>query len=149
MGNKLNGLGSGSFRFNELMFFLSVTSLTRQNQGITFSRLKFPPNLTSIDTYLSVWLCAQIYDFPPTLTSLASPFWLRLQGDKIFIFRSETPPTPGSNYFANGKDKVKKIYVPSAYMTAYQNHETWGQFTSKMIQLEGSKYEVFNEWDYD
>ena len=96
-----------------------------------------------------MWLCAQIYDFPPTLTSLASPFWLRLQGDKIFIFRSETPPTPGSNYFANGKDKVKKIYVPSAYMTAYQNHETWGQFTSKMIQLEGSKYEVFNEWDYD
>lgn len=48
-------------------------------------------------------------------------------------------------------NKIKAIYIPSEYMDAYKAHAQWGNATlvAKMQPLEGSKYEVFNEWEYD
>lgn len=72
--------------------------------------------------------------------------------DKTVIFRSATPPSVTSSYqTAANMNKIKTIYIPSEYMDAYKAHAQWGNATlvAKMQPLEGSKYEDFNEWEYD
>ena len=143
--------------FNELRFFSPNLKTLPYIDGQRFSRIKYSSGITSISTYTATWVSGQVLDFPPTLTSLLATggggFWIRLTGsDKTVIFRSATPPSVTSSYqTAANMNKIKAIYIPSEYMDAYKAHAQWGNATlvAKMQPLEGSKYEEFNEWEYD
>ena len=134
--------------FDEFRFFEKVTAQARYGTAF-FERAKFPPFLEEIDYYTETWSHLKIIDFPNTLTTIQFSFWLRLTNipDRVLILRSEVPPTVGSNYF--NAAKVGTLYIPAAYRSAYESHEVWGQLSSKMADVEGSPYEVFNEWDWE
>lgn len=134
--------------FDEFRFFEKVTAQARYGDAF-FERAKFPPYLQSIDYYTSTWGYLPIIDFPNTFESIGSHFWLRLQPnpDRVLILRSEVPPTVGNSYF--NAAKVGTLYIPAAYRSAYESHEVWGQLSAKMANVEGSPYEVFNEWDWE
>ena len=139
--------------FNELRFF-SVKTLNYFN-GQRFSQLKFPEVLTTVSSYTPTWISGSVLDFPPTLTNLANAgsFWLNMVGTgKIIILRSATPPSVADSYQnAANMNKIATIYIPTEYMDTYKAHARWGNATlvAKMQPLEGSKYEIFNEWEYD
>lgn len=120
-----------------------------------FSQLKFPEVLTTVSSYTPTWISGSVLDFPPTLTNLANAgsFWLNMVGTgKIVILRSATPPTVADSYQSDvNMNKIATIYIPTEYMDTYKAHARWGNATlvAKMQPLEGSKYEVFNEWEYD
>ena len=134
--------------FEEFRFFEKVTSQTRYGKAF-FERAKFPPYLQSIDYYTATWGYLPIIDFPNTLESIVQRFWRSLQPnpDRVLILRSEVPPTVGNSYF--DARKVGTLYIPAAYRSAYESHEVWGQLSAKMANVEGSPYEVFNEWDWE
>ena len=133
--------------FDEFRYFVNVKSQTRYGSAF-FEKAKFPPFLEVIDYYTDTWGHLKIIDFPNTLTTIQYYFWLRLTNipDRVLILRSETPPTVTNGYF--NAAKVGTLYVPAAYRSAYESHEVWGQLSSKMADVEGSPYEVFNEWDW-
>lgn len=133
--------------FEELRFFTSVTSLTRWNTT-TFQKVKFPPHLRTIDYYTGTWGASPILDFPNSLTAIQQSFWLRLTSNpnRVIILRSETPPSVSSNYY--NANKIGVIYVPSELLDTYKNASGWSSAANKMQPLEGSAYEVFNEWEF-
>lgn len=88
-------------------------------------------------------------DFPSTLTTIESSFWLRMttNANRVIILRSETPPTVSTDYYNASKFGV--ILVPSHLVGTYKAASGWSLAAAKIQPLEGSKYEVFNEWEYD
>ena len=133
--------------FEELRFFTSITSLPRWSTT-KFQKVKFPPHLRTIDYYTGTWGESPILDFPSSLTTIQLYFWLRLSSNpnRILILRSETPPSVTDSNF--NAAKIGTLYVPSAYRAAYEAHSVWGRLSAKMADLEGSAYEVFNEWEF-
>ena len=133
--------------FEELRFFTSITSLTRWTTT-TFQKVKFPPHLRTIDYYAGTWGASPILDFPSTLTTIQYYFWLRMtsNSNRVLILRSETPPSVTNSNFSAAK--IGTLYIPSAYRAAYEAHDVWGRLSAKMADLEGSAYEVFNEWEF-
>ena len=63
------------------------------------------------------------------------------------ILRSATPPSVSNSYF--NASRIGVLYIPADYIDTYKAHDVWGKLSSKMQPVEGSKYEVFNEWEYD
>lgn len=79
-------------------------------------------------TFLSCTSLTEI-DLPASVSSLAGNFINGCTALEAVHCNASTPPTVTSS-FASSILQTVKLYVPQSSLSAYQNHEYWGAFTT-------------------
>lgn len=145
-GFHLRNLGN-EVKFNEFRYFTKVKNISGSSPltGNIFTEIKFPISLTAVDIYYTIFKDCKILDFPVSAT-VSWFYGQNIPNAEVLILRNPSVQNIGS---ANRTKETIKIYVPNELVNSYKENTNWTARASNIYPIEGSDYEVFNNWDYN
>lgn len=92
-----------------------------------------PDSVTDLGQQCFVYAGFEKIHIPRTVTSIATECFASCYGLRQLYVMPTTPPALGaSNAISNNANLV--IYVPTGYLSTYQNAEYWSTFAAKMVE---------------
>ena len=142
----LRNLGT-DLKFTECRYF-SITNVDNGSpfQNDKFLKIKFPNTLAIISFYNNTYKNTPIIDIPKSVTRLTYFYCTNISGCDVLILRCPTIYSP--NYIQVLKSDIE-VYVPQELLSDYKEHAEWSKIANNIYAIEGSDYEVFNDWEYD
>lgn len=144
LGTYLRNIGTGLL-FPELKYFTSVTTVSTNSplRGNVFSKIKFPISLRTADVYYTIYSSCRILDFPAS-TTISWFYSQNISNVEVLIIRNST--------LQKGSDASRlrndiEIYVPAELVDSYKEDSIWIARANNIYAIEGSNYEVFNDWE--
>lgn len=142
----LRNLGD-DIKFTEFKYFTNVKNISGGSPliGNIFTEIKFPISLTVVDIYSTIFKDCKILDFPES----AAVTWFygqNIPNAEVLILRNPSVQSVGN---ANRTKETIEIYVPNELVDSYKENTDWAARASNIYPIEGSDYEVFNNWDYN
>lgn len=145
-GSYLRNLGT-DLRFTECRYF-SVTNVDSGTpfQGDVFERIKFPSTLLRVDHYGNYYYNCEVLDFPESTSYIGHFSGLAIPFCSVLIIR-DTTAVHTIAYGTRLKADIE-VYVPQELLSAYKEDTSWESRVDNIYSIEGSGYEVFNDWEY-
>lgn len=124
-----------SLRYISLPKELTSISSSAFSQCNCLSEIWLPPTITAINTSaFSGCRSLPRVDIPDTVTTIGAEAFKGCASLKEVIVRPTTPPTIGTDVFADTPADLV-IYVPHGKLATYQGATNWSSYASLMVEL--------------